>query len=234
MEKLEIAEYVSLAGSALGSVVAVASGQVVYAAVPLTVALALNLVNRRQFQQQTWHHSRSAITQANQIIQSLQQQVEALPAINRQMLTLDQEFSSRPEKKAIEQLEQAVPQLTEQLDTLKVRVNNLPTAKEVDLSEVEQAITYINEELSALTRRLDQQPTPKEVDLTGLEEAIASIYGQLDTLYQQFNARPETKTLEHLEGVISQLQEQLNAVTLHLDQLPTPQAVDLTNLEEAD
>lgn len=46
---LDIAEYASVAGSALGTVVAVASGQFGYAAAPLTLDISLNVVNRRSF-----------------------------------------------------------------------------------------------------------------------------------------------------------------------------------------
>jgi len=97
MEKqpLEIAEYVFLAGSALGTVAAVVSKQVVFAATPLTVALALNLANRHRFQQQTEQYSQSVLAETNQVVESLQQQVRVLPAINNQLDALHQKFNTR-------------------------------------------------------------------------------------------------------------------------------------------
>jgi cell division protein FtsZ len=81
---LEIAEYASLAGSVLGIIAAATSSQVIYAAAPLTLALSLNLVNRKQSHQQTRQHIISAIADVHQVIQSLHQQVQTLPtqAIN--------------------------------------------------------------------------------------------------------------------------------------------------------
>ncbi len=81
---LEIAEYASLAGSVLGIIAAATSSQVIYAAAPLTLALSLNLVNRKQSHQQTRQYIISAIADVHQVIQSLHQQVQTLPtqAIN--------------------------------------------------------------------------------------------------------------------------------------------------------
>jgi len=81
---LEIAEYASLAGSVLGIIAAATSSQVIYAAAPLTLALSLNLVNRKQSHQQTRQHIISAIADVHQVIQSLHQQVQTPPtqAIN--------------------------------------------------------------------------------------------------------------------------------------------------------
>ena len=50
---LKIAEYVSLASSALGTVAAVATQQVAYSAAPLTVTLGLNIVNRQKLNSST-------------------------------------------------------------------------------------------------------------------------------------------------------------------------------------
>jgi len=63
---LEIAEYASLAGSALGIIAAATSSQVICAAAPLTLALSLNLVNRKQSHQQTRQHIISAIADVHQ------------------------------------------------------------------------------------------------------------------------------------------------------------------------
>lgn len=79
---LEIAEYVSLAGSVLGTIVAVTSKQLVFAAAPLTVALSLNLLNRRRFQQETLDYTSGILTEAQEAFRSLHEQVQALPALN--------------------------------------------------------------------------------------------------------------------------------------------------------
>ncbi|MBE9126164.1 hypothetical protein IQ258_08345 [Coleofasciculus sp. LEGE 07081] len=216
---LDIAEYISLAGSALGTVVAVTSQQVVYAATPLTIALALNVVNRRQFQQQTQENTTTAITEAYQHIQNLHQQVQTLPAINNQLNSLTQQFNARPDKQAIEQSQAAIVELKEQLNSLSRNLEQLPTSSEVDLSSLDGSIADINERVNTLAIRFDRLPASSEVDLSGFEEAIAQLYAQINTLNQQFNERPEI--------------EQLSTLSSRLDQLPASSEINLSVFEEA-
>ncbi|AFZ61239.1 hypothetical protein H6G54_02985 [Anabaena cylindrica FACHB-243] len=46
---LEIAEYISIFATLAGSTIAVTTGQIIYATVPMALALLLNLVRRSQF-----------------------------------------------------------------------------------------------------------------------------------------------------------------------------------------
>lgn len=50
---LEVAEYASLVGSAVGTLLAAASQQIVFAAAPLTLAVSLNFLNRSRIAQKT-------------------------------------------------------------------------------------------------------------------------------------------------------------------------------------
>ncbi|WP_199306759.1 hypothetical protein [Anabaena sphaerica] len=49
---LEIAEYISIFATLAGSTIAVTTGQIIYATVPMTLALLLNLIGRSQFEKQ--------------------------------------------------------------------------------------------------------------------------------------------------------------------------------------
>jgi bisphosphoglycerate-dependent phosphoglycerate mutase len=49
---LEIAEYISIFAVLGGSTIAVASGQIIYATVPMALAILLNLIRRYQFKEQ--------------------------------------------------------------------------------------------------------------------------------------------------------------------------------------
>ncbi|MBK4732165.1 hypothetical protein JJD41_20180 [Oxynema sp. CENA135] len=67
----EWAEYASVAGSAVGTVAAAFSGQLLYAAAPLTVALSLNLANRSRFDRQTRQQAQAAIADVRQVVETL-------------------------------------------------------------------------------------------------------------------------------------------------------------------
>ncbi|WP_017717512.1 hypothetical protein [Kamptonema formosum] len=77
---LELAEYASVIGSAVGTIVAGLSGQVLYAATPLTLALSLNLVNRHRFEQQTKASVGGAGAAIAQLDLELREEIESVRA----------------------------------------------------------------------------------------------------------------------------------------------------------
>ncbi len=68
---LDLAESVSIAASALGTLAGALSGQVVYAAAPLTVALSLNLANRYRLDENTEQYTKAAISDVRNVVESL-------------------------------------------------------------------------------------------------------------------------------------------------------------------
>lgn len=120
---LDIAEYASLACFVAGCIAALSSQQVALAAAPLTLALALNLVNRHRFQQQTRFSSRSTVADVHQVVQSLN---EANAELTQKTETLTQLFNSRLE--------------LEQIEGLKQAITALPPPPKVDLSPITQSL----------------------------------------------------------------------------------------------
>jgi chromosome segregation ATPase len=226
-QRLEIAENVSLVGSVLGTVAAVVLKQVGFAAVPLTLALALSLVNRRRFQQQTQEYTASAIAQTNHALQSLHQQIQTLPAITTHLEDLHQQFNARPETIAISQL-------TKNLDELTRRVERLPNPAEIDTTGFQQAISDIYTQLETLTQRIDNSLTSNQVDLSEIVQAIADINGQIDTLTSRFDQLPqatEANTSE-VEQTIAYINSQLETLTSRVDRLPATTETDLSEVEQ--
>ncbi len=78
--RLELAEYASVIGSAVGTIAAGLSGQVLYAATPLTLALSLNLVNRHRFEQQTKASALSTGSAIAQVDRELREEIESVRA----------------------------------------------------------------------------------------------------------------------------------------------------------
>ncbi|MGB3192208.1 hypothetical protein [Lyngbya sp. PCC 8106] len=77
----KIAEYSAVVGSTIGSIVTAAwYKQILYAATPISAALWLNLINRQRFEQQVRQYSESAIADVHTVVQSLQEQVQNIPA----------------------------------------------------------------------------------------------------------------------------------------------------------
>jgi chromosome segregation ATPase len=161
---LQVAEYASVAASAVGVVASALSQQVVYAAAPLSLSLCLNLVNRRRFEQQTQHR-------LNDTIAALDQRILELPLPNYADLT------------------QRVAQLQEQLSAIE----QYQTEQTTQQTEGRSQLAQIYEQLTALQQLSDeltivrQRQTTATNDQTEVRSQLAQLYQQLIALQQRQN-----------------------------------------------
>ncbi|HEY9676180.1 MAG TPA: hypothetical protein V6D11_32355, partial [Waterburya sp.] len=163
---------------------------------------------------------------------------QAIADIQQQLDTLNQQFRSRPETEAIEQLEGAIAQFVE-----------------ISRSGDEEAIEDLNFQIDAMVLCLDNLPGPLQLDLGGVEQAMANIdhqlnntaissvkntsaasdadlWGKADPMNQPSSLRLEAQAVEPLEKAITQLKEELNAAISYLENLPDPQDTDLWGDED--
>ncbi len=86
---LEMAEYVSLFGSVVGSFAAVVSQQVIYASAPLSLSILLNLINRHRFEQQIQQRESTDIKLIHKDISQLRNQyaslVQSVASVNHRL-----------------------------------------------------------------------------------------------------------------------------------------------------
>jgi len=115
----EIAEYISVGASALGTIAAALSHQAVYAATPLTLALSLNLVNRQQLQKQI----ALSRQQTEAIAQSIPPSPEPSIAKIRKILQNHKRYFSRELKN--HPTNEEIQQVTASLNRLKQQINSL-------------------------------------------------------------------------------------------------------------
>lgn len=190
---LEIAEFVSLAGSVAGSIAAVFFQQLVYAVAPLSLSLLLNWTNRQRFEQQTRQETTLAITQLNQQLSNLdaakQQWAEALTSViqrlerEAQNLEPGQDLSGLLSE--LEQLKNRQTTLEKWLAPLQVQLDGL-REQFTSRPELEQ-IENLARVIVALQQYLDRLPQPGEAQLLPMvdlqkqvERAIASIPAQVE------------------------------------------------------
>ncbi len=139
---LNTAEYLSIACSAAGSVAAVASQQLVYAAAPLTLAMSISLANRQRFQHQVEQHT-EVISNVRQETQSLYNKVQSLPVATQVSLL----------ENTVTKLEQTIfdTNTQQQLDALVEAFNNRAELEEIG---------SLQEAVSSLCDRLVELPSP--------------------------------------------------------------------------
>lgn len=157
---LEVAEYVSLAGSVAGSVAAVASQQVLYAAAPLTLALSLSLANRQQFHP-TQQQTTAALADVRQVVQSLHHQVQS------QIDQLSQQLRDLPTSAKVDRLDGTVNQLKTVIQALDQKQKGLDTQQRILHCQLECEVNTLTslqgqvEELAATAGTLVSQSQDK-------------------------------------------------------------------------
>jgi hypothetical protein len=196
---LKLAEYASVAGSALGTLAAVFSGQILYAAAPLTVALSLNLVNRQRFEEQIREGNKSAIADVHTVVESIHREVHRLPENPEDSQNLNEILSDLQQKLHV--LEHSI--LGEQdWETINVRFLLL----DEKLNNVKNSIIFStpsgDSDLNLDTVRNSVNPSPS------LTNQIAPNFTDLET------------QIHHLQAQICQLQDQnRDIVKPHLQRL---------------
>jgi DNA repair exonuclease SbcCD ATPase subunit len=152
--------------------------------------------------------------------------------INTQLHALNQQFNAQPETQAIKQVERAIAQITEQMNSIVSRVGDLLASSEVDRSSLEQAITDIYGQLDSLNQQFNARPETEAIEQ--LEGALAQIAEQLQALALPPEHSPTSqKDDQSGEEAIADINFQLQAVALCLENLPPLPALNISGVEEA-
>lgn len=178
---LKFAEYASLAASVVGTIASATSQQIVYAAAPITVSLALNLANRQRFEQQTQQRITAAINQVDGSIQQLEQRIAQL---QEQLTTALDQHAAGLEETAASQNEQTAAALAEF------------TVKPTELSQ------QFEQEFQAIRRQLQAQPESiNPARIQGIEQSLEQLRRQVAEFTETAQFRPPESNLAALEVV---------------------------------
>ncbi|MEG4345996.1 hypothetical protein QUB70_22345 [Microcoleus sp. A003_D6] len=223
---LELAEYASVAGSAIGTIAAGLSGQILYAAAPLTAALSLNLANRQRFEQQMQQKANSAIADVQTSVERRSQQVQMLPVQPAELYTAVSDLQQKLlglESGAIADVQAAVASLQRQAQALpgdsqefntilsdlqqKLRILENSAIKEQDFENVNVRFFLMDEKLTELkTITAQLQERSNKVDLDRIPGSLKQLQDLLDR--PTINAEMLQTEIKHLHKQVSELQRQ--------------------------
>jgi len=195
---LELAEYVSLISSAIGSGVVALSGQAFYGVAPLTLALSLNVANRYRLEQET-HQNQIEIVQAQNSVETLEKNtVKVVMGLRQQLL---QEIQSLQEKL------EAFPS-TEALDSAY-------RAKQI--AALGQSVTSMQENVSLVLEEIREQfrqelQTFSSTETADLESLKADFQGRFLELQNVINQLQQEKSVES-DLNLAQIQTRLDELT---------------------
>lgn len=192
---LEIVEYAFLFASVLGTAIAAVSGQVIYVALPVSVSLLLNLINRLRFEQQTRRRTTAAIIKLQEEISgdiiSLEEKVLDQLLHSRQPILTDSSRAPETPSTASYQVQEEIAALETQLQSCRCQleaINLQPINKDIAVhkesiallqdqcASLEQSLKNVIEYLnnSSLTTKVNDL----EQGLGQISEAIAGIKKQ--------------------------------------------------------
>ncbi|MEP0872984.1 phospholipase D-like domain-containing protein [Trichocoleus desertorum AS-A10] len=239
---LQRAEYASLLTSAIGTVAAAVSQQVVFAAAPLSMSLALNTLNRERLQKQSQRDTQAAITQVDTQVQKrfdgVQQQLQALPSVPdsfdptdiHAQLIRTQEAIANLQKDAEDTVSEVHRHVDGQIKSLSCELQDKlaqipspfqPDHLEEDLKQVGASVAQLSQQIAAIDKCL----TPlKAIDLAPLRADIAELQSSAKNQTEQSELQRELLKiqLEKLEQHIAQL-ENANQTVI------TPQLAELAS-----
>jgi hypothetical protein len=200
----KLAEYASIAGTAVGTLIAAWYKQIVFAGTPLTFALILNIVNRQRFENYLRQNLDAAITDVQMVVESLHQQIQTLPPESNELdpitdvLTELQRVTQGLEKNALRQDDWEMMNVRFKL--MQETIDELKTSMETSTPHLE------GNDQQLLTTALETFVSQSVTD-------SATIQTQIDHLSQQVNTlQTEQQTLikPYLKRLVNAVKELRN------------------------
>ena len=225
---LDVSEYVCLAGSVLGTIATATSGQVIYAAAPLTLALSVSVANRKRIDTLQKQQEKAALTNIQKTF------LEDLDRVDSQTTKLQENLNIQNEEQN-KKLESVIAPLRDELETVKPVVSRIEAlTQKTDLQEKKsleaiaqfktelQGIESVPTQLQQLIKRLEPlEKQQKEILSQRLPWAVAAIESLQD----------RTSAIAPLESNFEKIGADLQTLTNQVENLPQPEF--FSNIEAA-
>lgn len=186
---LEWAEYISLASSAIGSVVVALSGQAFYGVAPLTVALSLNVANRHRLQQ-SMGETQADVVEVRESVEVLEQKaVRAILGLRQQL------------RGDIEALQSQLPEPVSEDELMRVRGSKQVAVLTESVASFQ---SEMSQALDEMEQQFHQEIAPLQGSVIELQNAIALLQNQQGKL---------TTPVQRQAGDVSQIQAEIERIS---------------------
>ncbi|UUO17784.1 WD40 repeat domain-containing protein [Dolichospermum heterosporum] len=195
---LEFSEYICLGLLVLGTIVATVTQQVVYAVIPLSLSVALNLVNRPKF---NYSQSQSQIDQLQTGLQNITEefhQVEKTMNTSNQRLEQIEAWRQQLSQIIDQTIEMAINERLGKLEVYKQEISQIVDQKiQISMQKLSTEFNAVNQQMQIVNNRLQQLDISLEslnsnVDKDEYLRNIAELQTELSQINQQlqvFNSR---------------------------------------------
>jgi WD40 repeat protein len=210
----EVSEYVCLGLSILGTIVATVTQQVVYAVIPLSLSIALNLVNRPKL-----NYSQSQI---QQLQTSLQNITEEFYQVEKIMNTSNQR---------LEQIEAWRQQLSQIIDqTIESAINERLGKLEVYKQEISQVI---DQKIQISMQKLSTEFNAVHQKMQIVNNRVQQLDISLESLSSNVDKDEYLSNMAELKTELSQINQQLQVFNSRFAEIDnSTQKLHQTNLEQ--
>ncbi|MEB3828703.1 hypothetical protein [Phormidium sp. CCY1219] len=239
----EWAEWTSVGVSAVGTFVAALSGQVVYAAAPLTLALSLNLASRSRFKHQHGQETSAQIADLRQVVNGLyaaREEKPVAPPVDldpfKDELTQLRNLTQRLENNAVREDEWETvnvrllllqEQIAKLWETLEGGPTSIPTESVDDNANLPSNFSDVQEAIAQLSHNFSHLQTEVQAIASGRESTGDRLSPELEPLLarvarlEQHNKKIIKPYLQRLTGMVKKLENShsLSAVKEKLDGL---------------
>ena len=186
---LEVSEYVCLGLSVLGTIVATVTQQVVYAVIPLSLSVALNLVNRPKF-----NYSQSQIEQLQTNLQNITEefhQVEKTMNTSNQRLEQIEAWRQQLSQIIDQTIESAINERLGKLEVYKQEISQIVDQKiQISMQKLSTEFNAVHQQMQVVNNRVQQLDISLEslgstVDKDEYLRNIAELQTELSQINQQ-------------------------------------------------
>lgn len=202
---LIIAEYASIAGSIIGTAIAVANQQLLYAATPISLSLLLNLANRRALE-------RLPRGGGGEIVQVQRQMLAEMEYMRRQVV---EQASGESVRIAISDLAQAMSYLQSEMTVQARELRALQNSLQNIASQRLPSLAPVQAQLEELNSRLLKNQSVNYTAPSGgvnsnlesqIEELRIAVLGILDALAKQRQDSQSFEFREDLNRLVSEIE----------------------------
>lgn len=198
LHRLEIAEYLFLALSVVGSIVAAASGKVIYMALPLLIYLSLNLMNRYRFEQRTRRRTNTAMNRVQQQlaaeIQTLKQTVEA---------------GLKPSANVLEAAD--IAEIKQAIAALQIQAERFYQGEALDLQPIYQNLSVQKRLIASLQEQY-----------ASFEESLKHVINYLNTSLPTGRVENVEKAIAQLSSELAKIPSQIEQIDQRITAIQAP------------
>ena len=219
-------EYIAIAASVIGTIISALSSQAVYAAMPITLSLFLNLVNRNDVKKQTQSNVNISLTSTkNDILSKVGRKIEEIPDLTERVESLTDKLNNVSINLGNSQQQtqnnfaslnskiEEIPDLSERVESLNNRLNdvsvNLGNSQKQTQNNFDSLSSSI-EEVSCLTERVKSLTD----ELNNVSINLGNSQQQTQNNFASLNSRIEK--IPDLNEQVKSLTDELNDVSINL------------------